>query len=134
MHQISTLGIWIQLIPNSSNYFKNWWGRSWGVMGHIKTSIRHLINWYTQPWSTICKGRSFRTRLVNLRGGNPPWVLEQISSKKCKNFTNGGYDTWICYNKLIKLYFHHHMSHHPLGPSSPSLKEIGGILGSIEFI
>ena len=55
------------------------------------------------------KRRSFGTRLVNLGGGNPPWVLEQISSKHCTNSTNGWYETWIFYNTLIKLYFHHYM-------------------------
>ena len=50
----------------------------------MSTSIWHIINWYTKPWFSICKGRSFRTRLVNLGGGNPLWVLEQISSKHWK--------------------------------------------------
>ena len=55
------------------------------------------------------QGISFGTRLVNLGGGNPPWVLEQISSQHCTTFTNGGYDNWIFYWKLIKLYLKHHM-------------------------
>ena len=54
-------------------------------------------------------GIIFRTRLVNLGGGNPPWVLEQISSQHYTYFTNGGYDTCICYQTLIKLYLKHHM-------------------------
>ena len=104
-----TLVIWIQLIQNSSNWFQTWWGRSWGVMGHIRTYMIHIINWYAQPCSAICKGISFETRLVNLGGGNPPWVLEQVSSQHCTTFTNGGYDNCICYNTLIKLYFKQNM-------------------------
>ena len=109
IHLLTTLVIWIQLIQNSSNFFQNWRGRSWGAMGHIIKYIRHIKNWYTQPSSEIFKGISFGTRLVNLGGGNPPWVLEKISSQQCKTFTNGGYDTWLCYKTLIKLYFNHHM-------------------------
>ena len=109
IHLLTTLVIWIQLIQNYSKCFKNWWGRSWGVMGHIRTYIRYIINWYTQPWSSIFKGIIFGTRLVNLGGGNPPRVLEQISSQHCTTFTNGGYGTWIYYKTLIKLYFKHHI-------------------------
>ena len=78
-------------------------------MGHIITYIKHIIKLYTKPCSAICKGKSFGTRLVNLGGGNPPWVLEQISSKNCTKFTNGGYDTWIYYQTLIKVYLKHNM-------------------------
>ena len=59
---------WFQ---NSSNCFQTWWRRLWGMMGHMRTYIIHIINWYTQPWSEIFKGRSFGTRLVNLGAGNP---------------------------------------------------------------
>ena len=64
-------------------------------MGNIITYIINIINLYTQPWYEIFKGLSSGTRLVNLGGGNPPWVLEQISSQHYTTFTNGGYDTWI---------------------------------------
>ena len=77
-----------------------------GTYDHIYQTYNQLIY---QPWSTICKGRRFGTRLVNLGGVNTPWVLEQISSKHCTTFTNGGNDTWIYYHTLIKLYLNHHM-------------------------
>ena len=69
----------------------------------------NIIKLYMQLGYAICKGRSSRTRLVNLGGGNPPRVLEQISSKHCTKYTNGWYDTLICYNKLIKVYFQNYM-------------------------
>ena len=78
-------------------------------MGNIITYTRNIINLYTQPWSAIFRGISFGARLVNLGGADPPWVLEQISSQRYTTFTNGGYDTWLFYNTLIKLNFKHNM-------------------------
>ena len=51
-----------------------------GTYYHIYQTYNQLI----YPCSSIFKGISFGTRPVNLGGGNPAWVLEQIAPNALK--------------------------------------------------
>ena len=55
------------------------------------------------------QGKKFQDKTSQFGRWKSPWVLEKISSQHYTNFTNGGYDTWIYYKTLIKLYLKHHM-------------------------
>ena len=55
------------------------------------------------------QGNNFWDKTSQFGRWKSPWVPEQISSKHCTNSTNGWYETWIFYNRLIKVYLKNYM-------------------------
>ena len=77
-----------------------------GTYYHIYHTYNQLI--YS---SMVCnfQGNKFWNKTSQFGRWKSPWFLRQISSQHCTTFTNGGYDTCIYYQTLIKLYFQHNM-------------------------
>ena len=104
IHLLTTLVIWIPLIPKFLQFISNLVRkilRGDGTHLHIYQTYNQLI-YPTMVFNF--QGNKFWDKTSQFVGGNTPWVLEQISSQHCTTFTNGGYDTCIYYNTLIKLY------------------------------
>ena len=106
---LTTLVKWIQLIPKFLQLLLKLMGkvlRGYGTYEKIYKKYNQLI-YPNMFWNF--QGNNFRDKISQFGRWKSPWVLEQLSSQHCTNFTNGGYDTWIYYQTLIKLYLKHHM-------------------------
>ena len=77
-----------------------------GTYQHIYQTYNQLI----YP-TMVCnfQEKNFRDKTSQFGRWKSPLGPGTISSQHCTNFTNGGYDSWIYYNTLIKVYLKHHM-------------------------